>query len=290
MERRRDEVLGRHPRADVTRPDPRCPSARPTPARRSASRPLTRVGFDETDAQGVVYYGRYMPYFDRARVEYLRHLGLLAASPGAFKEFVMRAQRRGVRRAGDLRRPAGGLRARRAASAARSVGWEYAAERGDGTLLCTAEQTLVQIDLPGRRPVAVADDFRERVDGVRGGARRERPRRRRRVEAVERIVEREGEADEILRGVVAELAERYEAFAGVRFVEEGELVLGPAAGRPGGEETSGARPVPRRGGGRARSTTAELHGEDIAAWSRIAELVSPYCLVGWDTGGEGWEP
>ena len=49
------------------------------------------MGFDETDAQGIVYYGRYMPYFDRARVEYLRHLDLLA--PGAGEpEFVMRAQ------------------------------------------------------------------------------------------------------------------------------------------------------------------------------------------------------
>src|SRR5882672_11083866 len=28
-----------------------------------------RVGFSDTDAQGVVYYGRYMPYFDLARTE-----------------------------------------------------------------------------------------------------------------------------------------------------------------------------------------------------------------------------
>ena len=40
-----------------------------------------RVGFDETDAQAVVYYGRYFPYFDRARVEYQRHLDLLHAPP-----------------------------------------------------------------------------------------------------------------------------------------------------------------------------------------------------------------
>ena len=40
----------------------------------------TRVGFDETDAQGIVYYGRYMPYFDRARVEYLRDLGRWSTS------------------------------------------------------------------------------------------------------------------------------------------------------------------------------------------------------------------
>ena len=51
----------------------------------------TRVGFDETDAQGIVYYGRYMPYFDRARVEYLRHLNLLKTPAGA-PDFVMRAQ------------------------------------------------------------------------------------------------------------------------------------------------------------------------------------------------------
>src|SRR5205807_8691682 len=51
----------------------------------------TRVGFDETDAQGIVYYGRYMPYFDRARVEYLRELGVLVREPSD-PEFVMRAQ------------------------------------------------------------------------------------------------------------------------------------------------------------------------------------------------------
>jgi acyl-CoA thioester hydrolase len=140
----------------------------PLPFGETAARPpfrfsaTTRVGFDETDAQGVVYYGRYMPYFDRARVEYLRHLGLLAASPGAFKEFVMRANHveyHAPATFDDLLE----VYVRVSRVGRTSVGWEYAAERGDGTLLCTAEQTLVQIDLPGRRPVAVADDFRERV-------------------------------------------------------------------------------------------------------------------------------
>jgi hypothetical protein len=109
------------------------------------------------------------------------------------------------------------------------------------------------------------------------------------VEAVERIINREGEADEILRQTVAVLAERYGAFAGVRFVEEDELVLGPAAGTPASDETS----IPVRFRDRVVAefvTSAELHGEDIAAWHRIALLVSPFCLVGWDTGGEGWTP
>ena len=54
---------------------------------------LTRVWFSDTDAQGVVYYGRYLPYFDHARTEYHRHLGTLGI-PGT--EFVMRADRKSV--------------------------------------------------------------------------------------------------------------------------------------------------------------------------------------------------
>ena len=50
---------------------------------------LERVGFSDTDAQGIVYYGRYLPYFDLARVEYERHLGLLRTE-AAGKDFVMR--------------------------------------------------------------------------------------------------------------------------------------------------------------------------------------------------------
>src|SRR5438445_12189045 len=50
----------------------------------------TRVGFSDTDAQGIVYYGRYLPYFDQARVEYHRHLDLLGEAMGE-EQFVMRA-------------------------------------------------------------------------------------------------------------------------------------------------------------------------------------------------------
>ena len=63
------------------------PTGRKPPFKYSA---FTRVGFSDTDAQGIVYYGRYLPYFDDARVEYLRHLGLLHAALGNC-EFVMRA-------------------------------------------------------------------------------------------------------------------------------------------------------------------------------------------------------
>ena len=52
---------------------------------------LDRVGFSDTDAQGIVYYGRYMPYFDLSRVEYHRHLGMAYGGQRREREFVMRA-------------------------------------------------------------------------------------------------------------------------------------------------------------------------------------------------------
>src|SRR5207248_4288697 len=65
------------------------PTSRRPPFKFSA---FTRVGFSDTDAQGIVYYGRYLPYFDLARVEYHRNLGLLGLEIGAEgNEFVMRA-------------------------------------------------------------------------------------------------------------------------------------------------------------------------------------------------------
>src|SRR5438309_4492362 len=49
---------------------------------------LARVAFSDTDAQGVVYYGRYMPYFDIARTEFHRHLGRVQLGD---VDFAMRA-------------------------------------------------------------------------------------------------------------------------------------------------------------------------------------------------------
>jgi hypothetical protein len=33
-----------------------------------------------------------------------------------------------------------------------------------------------------------------------------------------------------------------------------------------------------------------LSPEDRAVLERVASLIGPYCLVGWDTGGEAWSP
>ena len=122
----------------------------------------TRVGFDETDAQGIVYYGRYMPYFDRARVEYLRHLDLLGAPAGA-PEFVMRAQHveymAPARFDDELEVFA---RVRRIGHT--SIIWSFQAVNvASAEHLVSAEQTLVYVDEVSRRPVRVSDRLRAAV-------------------------------------------------------------------------------------------------------------------------------
>jgi YbgC/YbaW family acyl-CoA thioester hydrolase len=121
----------------------------------------TRVGFSDTDAQGIVYYGRYNPYFDLARVEYLRSLGLLHRDAGG--EFVMRANDveyfAPARFDDELE-----IYARVSRIGKTSVTFEFAAHKiADDMLLVTAHQTLVYIDLDARRPLAVPADYRDRV-------------------------------------------------------------------------------------------------------------------------------
>lgn len=126
----------------------------------------TRVGFSDTDAQGVVYYGRYNPYFDFARVEYLRSLGLLHHDgPG---DFVMRAN--------DVEYFAPAVfddeievHVRVSRIGSTSVTFEFAAYRiPDDALMVTAHQTLVYVDLEARTKRPVPDDFRRRIRALEG--------------------------------------------------------------------------------------------------------------------------
>ena len=128
---------------------------------------LTRVGFSDTDAQGIVYYGRYLPYFDTARVEYHRHLGLLPEHAGD-EQFVMRAS------TVEYLAPAVFddlieifIRIRRLGRT--SATYECAAYRvDDDVLMVTAAQTLVLIDFDERRPAPIPDWYRERIRGFEG--------------------------------------------------------------------------------------------------------------------------
>jgi acyl-CoA thioester hydrolase len=122
----------------------------------------TRVGFSDTDAQGVVYYGRYNPYFDLARAEYLRSLDLLHSDLGG--EFVMRANDveyfAPARFDDELE-----IHVRVGRIGRTSMMFEFAAFKvPEGTLLVTAHQTLVFIDRETRRTIPIPPEYREPFD------------------------------------------------------------------------------------------------------------------------------
>jgi acyl-CoA thioester hydrolase len=130
----------------------------------------TRVGFSDTDAQGIVYYGRYLPYFDSARVEYLRDLGLLRGEHAAGHEFVMRAcaiEYHAPAEFDDLVE----VFVRLARIGRTSATFEFAAYRAaDDALMVTATQTLVLIDPAERRPVPIPDGYRTTIAAFEGEA------------------------------------------------------------------------------------------------------------------------
>jgi acyl-CoA thioester hydrolase len=140
------------------------PEARSKPPFKLSAR--TRVGFSDTDAQGIVYYGRYNPYFDLARVEYLRRLELLRAQTGM--DFVMRAN------VVEYFAPAVfddevEVFCRVARIGRTSMTYEFAAYREpDDVLMVTATQTLVMVDLEQRRAQAIPDWLRERIREFEG--------------------------------------------------------------------------------------------------------------------------
>ncbi len=108
------------------------------------------------------------------------------------------------------------------------------------------------------------------------------------LEALDRILNRGDDADDVLRSVVRVLADEPEiAWAGVAFLDEGRLVLGPEAGEP--DESRRVRvPVVYQG-----EPVGELlvDGEaDRAFLERVAVLISAHVLIGWDTRGQPWEP
>jgi len=128
----------------------------------------TRVGFSDTDAQGIVYYGRYNPYFDLARVEYHRSLGLLHRDAGG--DFVMRVNDveyfAPARFDDELE-----IHCRVSRIGRTSVTFEFSAHRlPDGELMVTAHQTLVYIDLAERKAVPVPGEYRTAIETFEGHA------------------------------------------------------------------------------------------------------------------------
>src|SRR5664279_4998957 len=126
-----------------------------------------RVGFSDTDAQGVVYYGRYMPYFDLARTEYHRHLGRVILDNVDFAMRAVSVEYVAGARFDDLIE----IFVRIERIGTTSITYDHAAYRIDedgDTLMATAKATLVCIALDERKAVPVPDAFRERIAGFEG--------------------------------------------------------------------------------------------------------------------------
>ncbi|MEP6910369.1 MAG: hypothetical protein ABI896_08065 [Actinomycetota bacterium] len=105
--------------------------------------------------------------------------------------------------------------------------------------------------------------------------------------SIEVILERGGDADDVLRGVVRVLGERFD-YAAIMFVEGDELVPGPSSGTP--DQSPARAPITFQGMKVGELGVSPARAEDREFLERVATSVAPYCLVGWDTGGERWSP
>jgi acyl-CoA thioester hydrolase len=107
-----------------------------------------------------------MPYFDLARVEYLRSLGLLGDG-NERRQFAMRAMKV------EYHAPARfddsiEIDVRVSRIGTTSVTTEFAAYLESEVLAVTAEQTAVLVDLEKRTTCPVPDSFRERIRAFEG--------------------------------------------------------------------------------------------------------------------------
>jgi hypothetical protein len=108
------------------------------------------------------------------------------------------------------------------------------------------------------------------------------------LEEVEGVVSGGGDADDILRRVVVVLHESLGCFVRISFVEADALVPGPAQGD---ETDTTAFPISFQGRHVADlEAGGELSPADRELLEQVAAILSPYALVGWDTGGEEWMP
>jgi acyl-CoA thioester hydrolase len=126
---------------------------------------LTRVWFSDTDAQGVVYYGRYLPYFDHARTEYHRHLGSLRHDGAEFVARASSVEYHAPARFDDLLEVF--VRISRIGRSSVTYAWA-AYRRPDDTLMVTGTQTLVLIDPVSRTPLEIPEDVRAPIRRLEG--------------------------------------------------------------------------------------------------------------------------
>jgi hypothetical protein len=108
------------------------------------------------------------------------------------------------------------------------------------------------------------------------------------LDAIDAALGSSADADDALRETVRILAAQPEiSWAGIAFVETTGLVLGPSAGTKD-EARRTLLTISYKG-----ETVGELQVDgkaDPALLEAVAERISAHVLLGWDTGGEHWEP
>jgi len=121
-----------------------------------------RVRFAETDAQEVVNNAAYFVYLETARIEYMRHLGIL----GSFNQTVAEAciQYRAPARFDDLLDCA--CRAVRLGTT--SVRLEYMLREVAGDRLIATGHSVQVVLGPDRRPMAIPAALRTRLTKLEG--------------------------------------------------------------------------------------------------------------------------
>ena len=95
------------------------------------------------------------------------------------------------------------------------------------------------------------------------------------------------DADDQLRQTVQELAGRENCtWAGIYFVEDDNLVLGPESGTPDPDRRTSVPVVWRDTRVAELAVDGDVEPADLEA---VAAGIADLCLVGWDTGGEVWQ-
>ena len=95
------------------------------------------------------------------------------------------------------------------------------------------------------------------------------------LEAVERIIDGDGDPDEVLQASVTTIVDRSEAtWAAVLLMQDGELVVGPEAGVAAPGERRGA-PIVFQGATLGRLDVDGLDDQPLI--DRLAVLLAPYC-------------
>ena len=126
-----------------------------------------RVYWEDTDAGGVVYHASYLRFLERARTEWLRHLGV---DQIAFKQatgLAFMVHRMEI----DFLRPAllddellvtVEVKERRSAS----ILFAQTITRADGAVLIQAQVRAACVDLKRMQPARIPDDIIGRIDRV----------------------------------------------------------------------------------------------------------------------------